>query len=205
MVAPGPREGYYASLAGFARQGYDLVVAFGNLEAPAVARVARRYPGTRFVILDVPHAAVPGRPSNVEGIVFREQEAGFLVGYLAGLVERRGGGRRVVSSVGGYPIAPVVRFVAGFRAGLKAVDPHIVELNAYAGSFNDPTLCAAVAASQLAAGSRAIFAVAGGCGAGALEEAKAHGAWGIGVDSGPVGARLVDPDECGQAVRCRGV
>jgi basic membrane protein A len=181
--APGPREGYFPSLAEFARARYDLVIAFGNLEAPWVSRAAQMYPRTRFAMIDVSHATLPRDLPNVEGVVFREQEVGYLAGYLSGLVERVGHGRRVVSSVGGFPIPPVDRFIAGFRAGARASDPKVVELNAYSSTFNDPAPCARVALSQFAAGSTLVFAVAGACGVGALAQARTHGAWGIGVDS----------------------
>ena len=39
-----------------------------------------------------------------------------------------------------------------------------------------------VALSQIAKGSRVVFQVASSCGLGALEAAKEHGIWGIGVD-----------------------
>jgi basic membrane protein A len=141
--APGPREGYFPNLAEFARARYDLVIAFGMLEASSVSRAAQMYPRTRFAIIDVSHAALARDLPNVEGVVFREQEVGYLAGYLSGLVERVGHGRRVVSSVGGFSIPPVDRLIAGFRAGVRASDPKIVELNAYSGTFNDP--CAACA------------------------------------------------------------
>lgn len=182
VVAPGPREGYSPSLAEFAREGYDLVVGFGYREVVSLARTARAYPHTQFAIVDVANAELPGRPRNVEGLVFHEEQAGYLAGYLTGLVERGHAGRSV-SSVGGFPIPPIDRFIAGFRAGVTAADPRIRTLNAYANSLSDPAVCSRVASTQIAAGTRAIFAVAGPCGLGALREAKKHHAWGIGVDS----------------------
>ena len=182
VLAPGPREGYSPSLAAFAREGYDLVIGFGYLEQGPLAHAARAYPRTRFAIVDVGNADLPGHPSNVEGLVFREQEVGYLAGYLAGLVEH-GRPRRPVSTVGGFPIPPIEHFIAGFQAGVGAADPRIRTLNAYANSVSDPAVCSRVASTQIAAGTRAIFAVAGDCGVGALREAKKHHAWGIGVDT----------------------
>ena len=42
------------------------------------------FPDARFAIIDVDHEFVPGKPGNVQGLLFREEEVGYLVGYLAG-------------------------------------------------------------------------------------------------------------------------
>ena len=88
----------------------------------------------------------------------------------------------VVSSVAGFGIPPVKAYVAGFRAGAKRADPKITVLNTYANDFVNPSKCAHAAADQIARGSGVVFDVAGACGIGALETAKKHGVWGIGVD-----------------------
>src|SRR5262249_54773946 len=90
---PSPREGYAASFEAFAKQGYDLVIGFGGLEAPDLFETARRYPETQFAIVDFSRTSFPQALPNLTGIVFQEQEAGYLVGYLAGLVMRREHGR----------------------------------------------------------------------------------------------------------------
>ena len=57
------------------------------------------------------------KPANVRGLLFKEQEAGYLVGYLAGLlVAESGGANQTISSVGGQKIPPVDRYIAGFQA-----------------------------------------------------------------------------------------
>ncbi|MGE5273380.1 MAG: hypothetical protein ACM3QU_06345 [Verrucomicrobiota bacterium] len=54
-------------------------------------------------MLDVPVEALRRRPSNVMGTQFRSEQAAFLAGYLAALVEQRRPGPDVISSVGGKP------------------------------------------------------------------------------------------------------
>ena len=53
------------------------------------------------------------KPKNVEGLLFKEQEAGYLVGYAAGLWAKSQGGT-AVGSVGGLKIPPVDRYIAGY-------------------------------------------------------------------------------------------
>src|SRR6185437_12396704 len=44
---------YIPNLAAFARQGYDLIVGVGYTEIGAMGAVAKRFPKTRFAIVDV--------------------------------------------------------------------------------------------------------------------------------------------------------
>ena len=123
-------------------------------------------------------------PRNVRGLLFREQEAGYLVGYLAGLVvEETGGANPVVSSVGGQKIPPVDRYIAGFQAGARAASPGIETLNAYSQDFVDQAKCKEVALNQISRGAKIVFQVAGQCGLGALNAADEQNVDGIGVDA----------------------
>ena len=90
-------------------------------------------------------------------------------------------GKNVVSTVGGVKIPPVDHYIAGFQAGAKAADPSVKTLNGYSNSFTDAAKCKSLAQRQLAQGSDVVFAVAGGCGLGALNAANAKGVWGVGV------------------------
>jgi basic membrane protein A len=111
------------------------------------------------------------------------EEAAYLAGYLAALMEQRRPGRDVISAVGGYSLPTVDPFIAGFRAGARRADPHIVVLVGYANDFVDTAKCRRVALAQIAKGSGAVFQVAGGCGLGALQAAKEKGVFGVGVDA----------------------
>jgi basic membrane protein A len=105
---------YIPNMTSLARQGYDLVIGVGFAQGDAVGKVAQKFPDTRFAIIDVDQAFVPGKPANVQGLLFREEEAGYLVGYLAGLEEKRRQGKDVISAVGGMKEPPVDRFIAGY-------------------------------------------------------------------------------------------
>ena len=174
---------YIPNLASFARQGYDLVLGVGYTEIGAMGAVAKRFPKTRFAIVDVANGDLAGKPKNVLGLLFHEEQVGYLAGYLAGLETKRLPGRDVVSSVAGEKQPPVDRFVAGYQAGAKHANPRVTTVNGYSQDFNDQAKCKAIALNQIAAGSVAVFAVAGGCGLGALDAARERKVWGIGVDS----------------------
>ena len=124
------------------------------------------------------------KPKNVRGLLFKEQEAGYLAGYLAGLVTKQeGGSQQVIGSVGGLKIPPVDRYIAGYRAGAEKASPGITTLNAYSQDFVDQAKCKEIALDQIARGAHVIFQVAGQCGLGALSAAKEKNVRGIGVDA----------------------
>jgi basic membrane protein A len=174
---------YIPNLSNFAQQGYDLVVAVGFLMTDAVDAVATKFPKTKFAIVDVDATSMKDKPTNVQGILFKEQESGYLAGYLSGLLIDAKHLKKVAGTVGGLKIPPVDRYIAGFIAGLHKADPKIKELNGYSQDFVDQAKCKEVALNQIAQGSSVEFQVAGGCGLGVLDAAKQKSIWGIGVDS----------------------
>jgi basic membrane protein A and related proteins len=178
---------YIPNLSGLAEEGYDLVIGVGFLITEAVDKAASEYPDTNFAIVDVPIEALPSKPKNVRGLIFKEQEGGYLAGYLAGLIQKSDMPRLkpelVVSSVGGQKIPPVDRYIAGFMAGAKAANAQVKTLNAYSQDFVDQAKCKEIALDQIAQGSDVIIQVAGGCGLGALDAAADQNVWGVGADA----------------------
>ena len=173
---------YVPNLSTLAQQQYDLTVGVGFLMADAVATVAGKFPQNNFAIVDFPASGLKGKPQNVEGLLFKEQEAGYLAGYLAGLWAKDNNAT-TVSTVGGQKIPPVDHYIAGFQAGAKKANPGIKTLNAYSQDFVDQAKCKEIALDQIAQGSKVVFQVAGQCGLGALDAAKEKGVQGIGVDA----------------------
>jgi basic membrane protein A len=166
-------------------QGDPVIVAIGFLMSDAVKAAAAKSPKTKFIMVDFPFD--PPLP-NVESLIFREQEAGYLAGALAGMVEHDGklkglNPQKIVSSVGGQKIPPVDRYIAGFEAGVKSTCGECTVKHSYSQDFIAQDKCKAQALTQIAAGSDIVFQVAGQCGLGALDAAKSKGVWGIGVDA----------------------
>jgi basic membrane protein A len=174
---------YVPNLTTAARKGADLVVSVGFDQANSIARVAKQFPDTHFAIIDVDWNDLPGHPKNVEGLIFTEQQVGYLAGYLAGLVEKSSKGTNTIGSVGGEKQPPVDRYIAGYQAGAKAADPGVKLLNGYSNEWVDQAKCKTIAENQIQAGANIVFQVAGGCGLGVLDAAKQSNAWGIGVDA----------------------
>jgi basic membrane protein A len=173
---------YVPNLTTLAQQQFDLIIPVGFLMADATATVAKQLPDAQFAIIDFPAAALKGKPKNVQGLLFRENEAGYLAGYLAGLWAKDNNAT-TVSTVGGQKLPPVDAYIAGFQAGAKAAFPQVKTLNGYSQDFVDQAKCKEIALDQIAQGSQVVFQVAGGCGLGALDAAKEEGVQGIGVDA----------------------
>jgi basic membrane protein A len=173
---------YVPNLSTLAQQQFDLSVGVGFLMADAMATVAGKFPNNNFAIVDFPAAGLKGKPQNVEGLLFKEQEAGYLAGYLAGLWAKDNNAN-TVSTVGGQKIPPVDHYIAGFQKGATDANPGIKTLNGYSQDFVDQAKCKEIALDQIAQGSKVVFQVAGQCGLGALDAAKEKGVQGIGVDA----------------------
>ncbi|MDQ3670295.1 MAG: BMP family ABC transporter substrate-binding protein [Actinomycetota bacterium] len=174
---------YVPNLTSLARQGYDLVIGVGFAQGEAVDAAATKWPRTRFAIIDVDQRFLRHKPGNVVGLLFKEQEVGYLAGYLAALTEKRRPGKDVIGSVGGMKEPPVDRFIAGYQAGAKRAVPGIVLLNGYSRDWDDQAKCKEIALNQIARGAGVVFQVAGGCGLGALDAAGERRVWGVGVDA----------------------
>jgi basic membrane protein A len=165
---------YVPNLSTLAQQKYQSITAVGFLMADATNTVAGKFPDSSFAIVDFSASALKDKPKNVEGLLFAEQEAGYLAGYLAGLWAKDNNAK-VISSVGGQKIPPVDHYIAGYQAGAKKAYPGIQTLNAYSQDFVDQAKCKEIALDQIAKGSKVVFQVAGGCGLGALDAAKEKG------------------------------
>jgi basic membrane protein A and related proteins len=176
-------QNYIPNLSQAARKKADLIISVGFDQASAIAKVAKQFPNTHFAIIDVSQADLAGKPQNVEGLIFKEQEVGYLTGYLAGLVEKRSGKKNTIGSVGGQKQPPVDRYIAGYQAGARKANPGVKLLNGYSNEWVDQAKCKQLALNEIADGADIVFQVAGGCGLGVLDAAKEKKVWGIGVDA----------------------
>lgn len=180
---------YVPNLQNYATRGYDLVIGVGFLMAESIGTVSGNFPAIHFAIIDGVGTDSKGNDlqhANVVGLLFKEQEAGALVGTIAGVLEKDNAGakkKNTIGSIGGIKIPPVDHYIAGYQWAAKQVDPSVKTLNGYSNNFSDPTKCAGVADNQIASGADILFQVAGGCGNGVLTEAGKAGIWSIGVDA----------------------
>jgi simple sugar transport system permease protein len=166
---------YEGNIQRVIERGCTFVVTAGSGKGPAVERLARRYGSVHFIIVD--HEPLPDS-KNVTGLVFAEDEAGFLAGALAGLVTEK----NVVGFVGGVDVAPVRKFQLGFQRGLELTARRAEMIVESTDSFTDEEVGAAAGRKLVEQGADVVFAAAGGCGSAAIRAAAREGAWVIGVD-----------------------
>jgi basic membrane protein A len=153
----------------------DLTVGVGFLLTEAVTEVANQYPDEKFLLID----SVSDAP-NVAGVLFREQEGAFLAGVVAALMTES----NQLGVVGGQKIPPVVRYVVGFEAGAKSINPDVDVVVGYADTFGDPALGKELTLAQFNQGVDIAFPVAGATGIGSFDAAKelGEGHWVIAAD-----------------------
>jgi basic membrane protein A len=154
----------------------------------AVYDVAQEFPQQRFAMVDARPLDRSGQQvtlSNVENILFKEQESGYIAGVVAGLMEKRRIGRathNAIGYLGGSAIPAVDHYLAGYVAGAEKVDPTIHVLGAYARTFLDSYLGKRIGLRQISQGADILFQVAGKTGDGYLSAARQKRVYGIGAD-----------------------
>jgi basic membrane protein A and related proteins len=159
---------------------FDLVLAASIDTAQPFGSVT--LPGTRWVVFDSP-VDVP----EATGFLFDDRQAGFLAGYLSGLMERTDGPRlnraHAVSMIGGIPrVWSMEELLAGFEEGALRALPGVAIYRSYSNDFVDQSKCEAIANRHIDRGADIVFAAAGTCSLGALSAAGLRGVWAVGVD-----------------------
>jgi len=170
-----------AALEDCVRGGADVTIALGYLMVAPLNAVAVAHPSRSFVIVDANVTALPSRPQNVVGALFRSEQAGYLVGYAAGLWAKAHDAK-AVGSVGGLKIPPVDSYIAGYEWGATKAYPKIETLHTYAQNVVNPAKCRAAALSQIAKGAVVELEVAGACGTGVVDAAQEKDVMAIGSD-----------------------
>jgi basic membrane protein A and related proteins len=175
-------EDYQRNLRQFGDAGYDIVVAVGfNLGADAQT-FAKAYPNVKVIMVD--SAPDTGAPSNVAGLLFREDQAGFLAGAVAALYTKTS----TIAGVYGLDIPPVHRYRVGFEAGARYVNPKVTTLGVYQpacscpNDFNDPTWGKARGLEFADRNADVLFGAGGNTGNGALLAALEKNIACVGVD-----------------------
>ncbi|MET9854586.1 BMP family ABC transporter substrate-binding protein [Streptomyces sp. NPDC006450] len=168
-------------LTELARKGNNPVIGVGFAYAPAIKKVAEKFPNTTFGIID--DTSVTGK--NIANLVFNEEQGSYLAGVAAAKASKTG----TVGFIGGVEVPLIKKFEAGFTQGVKDTNPNAKVLTQYLtqppnfDGFAKPDLGKAAAEGQLDKGADVIYSAAGLAGSGAIEAASAKGKWSIGVDS----------------------
>ncbi|MFE7139025.1 BMP family protein [Streptomyces sp. NPDC057644] len=168
-------------LTELARSGNNPVIGVGFAYAPAIKKVAPKFPKTTFGIID--DASVTG--DNIANIVFNEEQGSYLAGVAAAKVTKS----KTVGFIGGVETPLIKKFEAGFVQGVKDTDASVNVLPQYLtqppdfGGFSKPDLGKAAAQGQLDKKADVVYSAAGLAGSGAIEAVSNAGKWNIGVDS----------------------
>jgi len=168
-------DDYQKNVETFAAEKYTHIVTVGFMLGDTTKAMAEKYPKINFSIVD--YAYDPVIP-NVQGLVFREDQAGFLAGVLAGGMTQS----KTVGIVAGMEIPAVKKYRNGYEMGVKYICPDCKVIGVYIDSFTDPARGKAAAESQIAEGADVIFGAGGPTGSGGILGAAAQGVWVIGVD-----------------------
>jgi basic membrane protein A len=175
---------YMANMQLFIDKGYDYLVTVGYAMGPATVEAGKANPNVQFIGVDQGQwtEVVP----NVLGLIFHEDQSGFLAGALAAQMTKTG---TIAAVLGTDLIPPVVAFKEGYEAGAKYINPNINIISTYHPggldvAFTDPEWGATTAAQAIQNGADVIFGAGGKTGNGALiETAGNSGLYCIGVDT----------------------
>jgi basic membrane protein A len=185
---------YAKNIATFADAGYDMIITSGfNLTDPTYA-AAKLYPKTFFVGTDQFLSKDDNHPdwplANLVGLVYNEDQSGFLVGALAAMMSKS---HNIGGVFGTDAVPPVWRYGEGYRAGAAYEDAKnatkTTVTNVYHNdvgfdkTFTDPTWGADTANSMIDKGADVVFGGGGKTGNGAVDAAAQRKVLAIGVDT----------------------
>ncbi len=175
---------YPKNIGQFVDQNYDMIVTVGFKLGDATIKAAKANPNIKFVMVDFADFTDKTPPSNLVGLLFKEDQPGFLAGALAGLLTKS----NTIGAIAGLQtVPPVVHYVQGYQNGAKYTNPKIKVLTIYqpesgAKDFNDPDWGKQQAVTFIGQGADIIFGVGGNTGNGGLLAAKEANKMCIGVD-----------------------
>ncbi|WP_446897008.1 BMP family lipoprotein [Clostridium sp. LBM24168] len=155
----------------------DLIWGIGFMMANSIKTEAQKHPKQKYAIIDNTYGN--DTPSNLIGVVFKENESSFLVGYIAGKMTKT----NTVGFIGGVNSTLIQKFQYGYMAGVRYANPKCKVVSEYAGSFSDPAKGKEIASKMYDGGADIIFHASGATGNGLIQCAKEKGKYCIGVDS----------------------
>ncbi len=174
---------YMVNISLFAENDYDVVVTVGFGLGEATSQAAKQFSDVKFIGVDQFQA---NALSNVAGLIFHEDQAGFQAGALAAMLSKSG----VIAAVlGTNLVPPVVAFKEGYVSGARYINAKIQVISTYhpgglAVAFTDPEWGASTAKQAIDQGADVVFGAGGTTGNGGLIEAASHSEkYCIGVDT----------------------
>jgi basic membrane protein A and related proteins len=188
VVASRAASDYLSSLQRCVAGHPNLVIAISPDMASAVWRSAQLHTDQKFALVDATPVDDNGQAvslSNVSDLLFNQQEPAYLVGALAGLMEKEKVGNAshnvlgILASNHGSHVDP---YIAGFVAGARQVDPNVNIKITYSDS-QDTAFCKQLGITQISASADILFEVTGRCASGYIDAAYDASSYAIGSDN----------------------
>ena len=166
---------YIGNIETLADDGMDLIIGVGNTMVEDIKTQAENYPDLSFAIIDETYDTIP---KNITPILFKENEATFLAGLIAGKMTKT----NKVGFIGGMENPVIYRFLYGYEYGVDQSNDEADVQVQFAGTFADAAKGKSIANQMYSNGVDVILSAAGGTGVGAIESAKEQNKYAIGVD-----------------------
>jgi basic membrane protein A and related proteins len=156
-------------------QGYNVVISAFFFVHEAFNKVAPDFPKTDYIMVYEPNdKEIP----NIHGILYDVQEGSYVCGVVAAKMSKT----NRVGFIGGDNNPGIVKFLAGYEAGLKSVNPNIQIDTQFAGTFIDPDKGHEIALALFEKGDDVVMHAANMTGLGLFDAAKEKNMYAIGVD-----------------------
>ena len=168
-------EDYAPNLEAFIDEEYDLIISVGYMLADATKAAAEANPDCRFAIIDDATIEL----DNVTCLMFDQEQASYLVGYVAGLMTESNN----IGFVIGMANENMNLFGYGYCAGALDANPDVTIQQFNANSFADSATGKSMANTAITNGADIVFHAAGATGLGVIEACQEAGVYAIGVDS----------------------
>lgn len=165
--------GFEQNLRAAVADNYDLIITATFQAEDALNKVAAENPDKSFAIVDT----IVDLP-NVRSVQFREYEAAYVLGALAGLSTQT----NKVGAVVAIDAPLLKKYTVGFEEGLKSTNPDAEFMINYVNSFDDPAKGKELAVSQHSKGADFIAGMAATSDLGVFEAAKELGFYTSGQD-----------------------
>lgn len=166
---------YLQNMESLLDEDVDMVIGVGYTMKEDIQKQAENYPDKQFVLIDETYDTIP---ENITPVLFRENEAAYLTGLIAGKMTKTNN----VGFIGGIQTPVVSKFEYGYEAGVKEANEKSNVNVQYAGTFSDAAKGKSIANQMYGNGSDIILSAAGGTGLGVIEAAKEQNKYAIGVD-----------------------
>jgi len=155
----------------YANKGYNLVIGHGSEYADVAVKIGKEFPKTYFAVTNADVKA-----ENVAGLDTKNEEAGYLAGFIAGTMSKS----KKIGIVGAMEIVAMKRAAEGFVLGAKASCPDCKTFSSWVGSFDDAGKGKETAMAMIEQGVDVVYANADAAGIGVIAGCKEKGVMVVG-------------------------